>query len=177
MVPFSTKGDDGSTSLLSGERVRKSDDREEAIGSLDEANSAMGLAKSLSFHPLTRDTIEWLQGMMFVLGAEAASNPERAKELRERISASSVEEVSRKLQETESLVAMPRGFSVPGANTASAAVDVARAALRRAERRLVGLSDRGDMANPHILAFANRAADLLFVLARLEADRGQERSI
>ena len=177
MVPFSTKGDDGSTSLLSGERVRKSGDREEALGSLDEANSAMGLAKSLSFHRLTRDAIEWLQGKMFVLGAEVASRPERAKELKERICASSVEEVSGKLQETESLVAMPTEFSVPGANTPSAAVDMARAALRRAERRLVGLSDRGDIANPHILAFVNRAADLLFVLARLEEDREQERGV
>lgn len=170
MAPFSTKGDNGSTSLLSGERVRKSGARHEAIGSIDEANSVMGLAKTLCGHDLTRKTIEWLQEKLFVVGAEAAVRPERVADLGARISESDVEEVSSQLSQAESLVEIGDSFAVPGGNPGSAAIDVARTAMRRVERRLVGLHDRGELANKNILAFINRASDLLFVLARLEAE-------
>lgn len=149
--------------------MRKSGERHEAIGSVDEANSVMGLAKTLCRHELTRDTIEWLQGKILAVGAEAATRPERAGDLKGRICESDVEEISKRLSEAESAVSIGRGFAVPGANPGSAAVDVARAAVRRAERRLVALFDRKEISNGHILAFVNRAADLLFVLARLEA--------
>jgi cob(I)alamin adenosyltransferase len=170
MVPFSTRGDDGSTSLLSGERVRKSGARHDAIGSIDEANSALGFAKTLCRHALTVGTLEWLQHEMFAVGAEAAATPERASELKTRISSQDVAELSSRLSEAESLVEIGDAFVVPGANPGSAALDVARTAVRRAERRLVGLYDAGEMRNEQILAFVNRASDLMFVLARLEAE-------
>ncbi|MFH0810258.1 MAG: ATP:cob(I)alamin adenosyltransferase, partial [Pseudomonadota bacterium] len=78
------------------------------------------------------------------------------------------DDLEKEIVRLEGQIEMPKSFVIPGANPGSAALDMARAIVRRAERRLVTLQDKGDMNNEAILQYVNRLADLLFVLARYE---------
>jgi cob(I)alamin adenosyltransferase len=168
---YTGKGDDGSTSLWYGGRVPKADGRTEAYGSLDEANAALGVARSLcgAEHDELRRDILRLQDELFVAGAELATAPEAAGRLEDGVS-----RVTRRMaDELESLidgymarVDLPPKFVLPGGTTLSAHLDVARAAIRRAERRVVALDGAGELASPEILRFLNRASDLVFAMAR-----------
>ena len=168
---YTGKGDDGSTSLWYGGRVPKADGRTEAYGSLDEANAALGVARSLcgaDDDELRRDILR-LQDELFVAGAELATAPEAAERLEDGIS-----RVTRRMaDELEGLidgymarVDLPPKFVLPGGTTLSAHLDVARTAIRRAERRVVALDEAGELASPEILRFLNRASDLVFAMAR-----------
>jgi cob(I)alamin adenosyltransferase len=142
---YTRKGDDGTTSLWYGGRVAKTDARTEAYGSIDEANSALGVARSLCKAEGQADlhaTILSLQENLFVAGAELATAPEAADRLQ------------------------PPHFVIPGGTELSAALDVARSAIRRAERRTVELRDSEDLASDAVLRYLNRASDLAFALAR-----------
>jgi len=110
-----------------------------------------------------------LQRELFVAAAELATNPEawdRLEDGRTRVSAAMVEELERMLQEAERRITMPREFVVPGETPTSAALEVARTIVRRAERRAVGLQRDGLVPGPHAIPYLNRLADLLWVLAR-----------
>ena len=180
-VVATTKGDDGTTGLLfGGPRIAKDDPRTEAYGTIDEAVAALGLARAhlASSHDpgehapqLTAlgKLILRLQRELFVAGAELATNPEawaRLEDGRTRVSRAMVEEIERVLVETERSITMPTEFVVPGETLASAAVEVARATLRRAERRTVTLQREGLVPGEHLVPYLNRLADLLWVLAR-----------
>lgn len=169
---YTKKGDDGSTSLWYGGRVAKSDARTEAYGALDEAASVLGVARSLcqsgEQDQLAADILE-LQSNLFVAGAELATAPEAAERLEDGVSRISDEmadsldaEIDRYLEGVE----LPPQFTIPGGTQLSAQLDVARAVLRRAERRVVALSESGELASVTILRFLNRASDLVFAMAR-----------
>jgi cob(I)alamin adenosyltransferase len=166
------KGDDGSTGLLYGGRVGKDDPRTEAYGSVDEAVAALGLARvelvAAELSDLSSLVLR-LQRELFVVGAELATNPTATDRLQDgvtRVSAEMLEGVEAELARWESAIAMPREFIVPGETRASAALELARAVLRRAERRIVSLA-RAEAAGAWLLAYVNRLADLLWVLARV----------
>ena len=111
-------------------------------------------------------------------GAELATNPaawDRLEDGRTRVSAEMVDGVESILAELESAIEMPREFVVPGETRASAAVELARTTLRRAERRAVTLERQGLIPGPHLLPYLNRLADLLWVLARA-AEQAESRS-
>jgi cob(I)alamin adenosyltransferase len=169
---YTRKGDDGTTSLWYGGRVPKTDVRTEAYGSLDEANSALGVARSLckaEGQSDVHDTILSLQRNLFVAGAELATAPEAAERLEggvSQITDEMVESVEAGIDRYMSQVDLPPQFVIPGGTELSAALDVARSAIRRAERRVVELRDSDGLASDVVLRYINRASDLAFALAR-----------
>jgi cob(I)alamin adenosyltransferase len=175
------RGDDGSTGLLfGGERVGKDDLRVEAYGTIDEAVAALGLARAQldvkEQDGAVNAVLESLAGLilrfqreLFVAASELATNPDawdRLVDGQTRVSAEMVEGVEAVLRESETRMVMPREFVVPGETPTSAALEVARTVLRRAERRIVALERAGLVPGDHVLAYVNRLADLLWVLAR-----------
>jgi cob(I)alamin adenosyltransferase len=184
------KGDDGTTGLLyGGTRIAKDDLRTEAYGTIDEAVAALGLARaqlglkdrlgvlSAGFGELP-DIILRIQRELFVAAAELATNPgawDRLVDGRTRVSAEMVAGVESLLRELESHVTMPTEFVVPGETPTSAALELARTTLRRAERRAVTLGREGLVPGPHLVPYLNRLADLVWVLARA-AEQAEARS-
>jgi cob(I)alamin adenosyltransferase len=177
------KGDDGTTGLLfGGARVRKDDLRTEAYGTVDETVAALGLARaelhmkreygvlSPNFGGLGQ-TILRLQRELFVVGAELATTPDardRQQDGVSRVSRAMVDALGDTLVEAEAAIELPKEFVVPGETRVSAALELARTIARRAERRTVTLaSEDHGIAAGHILAYLNRLADLLWVLARV----------
>jgi len=165
------KGDDGTTGLLYGGRVSKADPRTEAYGAIDEAVAALGIARvELTEHGLSdlSALILRLQRELFVVGADLATDPVHADRLVDgttRVSGQMLESVEAELAKWEAAVQMPREFVIPGETRASAALELGRAVLRRAERRIVALAF-GEPLGEWLLAYVNRVADLLWVLAR-----------
>ena len=167
MLELAGSGDDGSTGLLGGGRARKDDPRIEAYGTIDEASSAVGLAKSLSPHPRVRAICEELQRGLYALGAELATNPDSSASFA-HTTAEQVDRLDALIAELEQAVTMPEGFILPGATPASGALDLARAVTRRAERRCVTLERSNGLKNDQVRRWLNRLSLLLFVLGRYE---------
>ncbi len=188
---YTKKGDDGTTSLWYGGRVPKDSPRTEAYGALDEAGSALGLARALCAdaipggqQELAADILR-LQDDLFVAGAELATAPEAAERLEDGISRVTVEMVElaeglidRYMDEVE----LPPKFVIPGGNQLSAQLDVARTVIRRAERRISTLVEADEIASETLVHFVNRASDLAYAMARWadvdepELFAGRERS-
>ena len=161
---FSKKGDEGKTSLLTGERVSKASLRPEAYGTLDEASSALGLVKALTRSPKIRAMVETVQKDMVILGAELAC--ETGKPAANLIGSEQTQRLEQWIGELQQEVSLPRKFIYPGANAVSAAADMARTIIRRAERRAVALKEARLIDREEIHCYLNRLADFLFVLAR-----------
>jgi cob(I)alamin adenosyltransferase len=171
MKTFNKRGDEGETSLFLGPRVPKSDAHCEAYGTIDEAVSALGLSRSLSAKPKVRSMLLAAQKDLFVLAAELATPPQSHDQLARKypvITNSDVQRLEGLIEEMEKTVRMPESFVVPGDSPASAAIHVARAMVRRAERRVVGLREAGQVPNPEVLKYLNRLADFLFTLSLYE---------
>ena len=168
---YTRKGDDGTTSLWYGGRVAKHDQRTEAYGALDEAVSALGVARSLcgpERGELGGDILA-LQNKMFIAGAELATAPEAANRLEDgvsRISDAMVAEVEAGIDRYMEQVELPPQFVIPGGTDLSAQLDLARTVIRRAERRLTILNDEGELPSGAVLRFVNRASDLAYAMAR-----------
>jgi cob(I)alamin adenosyltransferase len=166
---YTGKGDDGSTSLWYGGRVPKDDGRTDAYGSLDEANSVLGVARSLCDEAELAADILRVQDELFIAGAELATAPEAADRLEDgvsRVTAEMASELEPLIDKYMGRVDLPPKFVLPGGTTLSAQLDVARTVIRRAERRVVTLSEAGELASPDLLRFLNRASDLVFAMAR-----------
>jgi cob(I)alamin adenosyltransferase len=168
---YTKKGDDGTTSLWYGGRIAKSDPRAEAYGAIDEAVSALGVARSLCGQEDDElaDDILALQNELFVAGAELATAPEAAERLEDGVSRITEEMADSLDAEIDSYLEgleLPPQFTIPGGTQLSAQLDVARAAVRRAERRVVALKQSDGLASEAILRFLNRASDLVFAMAR-----------
>jgi cob(I)alamin adenosyltransferase len=171
MLELAGTGDDGSTGLLGGGRLPKDDPRIEAYGTVDEASSAIGLAKSLSPHQRVREICEELQRGMYSLGAELATNP-RSNTAYATTTAAAVERLEELISGLERSVTMPSGFILPGSTPASGAIDLARAITRRAERRIVALEHANALDNEQVRRWLNRLSLLLFVLGRYDEQLG-----
>jgi len=184
------RGDDGTTALLfGGDRIPKDDLRTEAYGTVDEAVAALGLARAeldlkgrLGVQPAALADIEVLvlriQRELFVVGAELAANPSAWDRLRDgetRVSAAMVAGIDGVLADYEARITFPAEFVVPGETRTSAALELARTILRRAERRAVTLERAGLVPGAQLLPYLNRLADLLWVLARA-AEQAESRT-
>jgi cob(I)alamin adenosyltransferase len=174
MSSFNKKGDGGTTSLLFGHRVPKHSPRPEAYGVLDEANSALGLARALVSDADLKNNISGIQEDIFLMGAELASLPDEISKLKSRISEEHTHRLEVLLEKYESSAEMPSAFISPGGTAGAAALDLARSIIRRAERRIAKLFDEGEVINPELLRYCNRLADLLFTLARYEESTESE---
>jgi cob(I)alamin adenosyltransferase len=169
MKIYTRKGDDGTTSLWYGGRVAKSDARTEAYGSLDEAASALGLARALATEDRLRGDILHLQDDLFVAGAELATAPEARGRLEagvSRLDDGMVTWLEQAIDGYMAEVDLPPKFVIPGGTQLSAQLDLARAILRRAERRAVALRDEQGLASEAVLRYLNRASDLVYAMAR-----------
>ena len=185
-----TRGDDGTTGLLyGGDRIPKDDARTEAYGTVDEAIAALGMARAWLGVKRNRGTLPAglgglaplilrFQRELFVVGAELATNPDawdRLEDDRTRVSAAMVRGVEEALLELEQNIEMPKEFVVPGETPTSAALELARTILRRAERRAVALRRDGLVPGDNLIPYLNRLADLVWVLARA-AERAESRA-
>jgi cob(I)alamin adenosyltransferase len=175
MHELAGRGDDGTTGLLGGGRAAKDDPRIEAYGTLDEASSALGLARALTTQARVREIVEDLQRGLYRVGAELATGPGQTGRF-VTTGADDVAHLDALLAELEAEVAMPQEFILPGATAGAGALDLARAVVRRAERRCVTLLAGGTVANPEVRRYLNRLSLVLFVLARFEEDRSGARA-
>jgi cob(I)alamin adenosyltransferase len=176
---YTKTGDDGTTGLLYGGRISKAHPAAEAYGCVDEAVAALGLARALLDDRHIRTLVLSLQRELFVVGADLATNPGERRKLQPGISLvtpAMTEGLERLIDRSVEEHPLPKEFVVPGANPGSAALDVARTLVRRAERRAVELGDGGATVNPHALRYLNRLSDLLFCLARQAAVGPEEPS-
>jgi cob(I)alamin adenosyltransferase len=176
---YTKTGDDGSTGLLYGGRISKDDLVTEAYGTTDEAVATIGVARALSADELVRSELFAVQRELFVVGADLAANPGERDKLTDGVSRVTAEMTDRAEATIDGLVAerpLPAYFIVPGANPASATIDVARSVVRRAERHVVALERAGRDVNPEVCRYLNRLSDLLFVLARREAGEDEPAS-
>ena len=171
MKIYTKSGDTGETGLFFGGRVPKNDPRCEAYGQTDHAVCAMGLARSLCSDQKVKDILLEIQNHMFTIGAELAVSEENYGNLKKSYNTVSMDMVSKLetfIDELSSEVNIPAKFIVPGATQGSAALDLARASIRTAERRIISLDESGILNNKTIISYINRLSDLLFMLARYE---------
>lgn len=160
---YTRRGDDGTTSVLGEGRVMKYDLRMEVLGSVDEATAALGMGRALAQTAEARSLLLQIQRDLYMLMAEAAATPENV----ERFHVVDAEKVTWLEEQTDALAAqvnLPKEFIVPGDTPAGAALDMARAMTRRAERRMAEWQARGGTQNPDLLRYLNRLSSLLFVL-------------
>ncbi len=167
---YTRKGDDGTTGLWYGGRVAKFQGRPEAYGSVDEAASALGLARAAADRgdELYEDILR-VQRELFVAGAELATAPEAAGRLEpgvSQVTRGMVDRLEADIDRYMDQVELPPKFTIPGGTELSARLDVARAAVRRAERRVSALKAEGDLADETVLKYLNRLSDALFAMAR-----------
>jgi len=168
MSPFYTaNGDDGFTGLLGEGRIAKNAPRIEAIGTLDEATAAIGLARSLSKSDPVRSLLIHLQRDLYHIMAEVAATPENASRFR-RIQEEQVEWLEQQTETISQSISIPKEFILPGDSPAGGALSLARAIVRRAERRVVALFHEGDIENLELVRYLNRLSSLLFLLELFE---------
>ena len=161
---YTRTGDDGSSGLVDGSRASKSGRRMTAIGEVDEANAAFGVAIAALVPGDLTEHLLGIQNDLFDLGADLATPGEVGL----RIVASQVERLEHAIDAMNAELEPLRSFILPGGSGAVAALHVARTVVRRAERAAVALHEREPL-NPQLLAYLNRLSDLLFVTARYVA--------
>ena len=176
MSPFYTRtGDEGTTGLLGEGRVPKFDDRIEALGAVDEATAAIGLARASALAPQTAPLLLEVQRDLYKLMAEVGATPENSAKFR-TIGDNQVKWLEEQTDALEQITEMPREFILPGDVPASAALALARTVVRRAERRVVALFHAGQLENPSLLAYLNRLSSLIFMLELVENNHAGKKS-
>jgi cob(I)alamin adenosyltransferase len=163
---YTKTGDDGTTGLLFGGRVRKDSGQIELNGAVDEAQAALGLARAAS--PAGSEVNERLTELardLYVLGAEVATSEENRRKLKagsSLVTRDMVDGLEREIDQLLERFDMPSDFTIPGANPVAAALDFARTVVRRAERLAVGAPVEGSL----VVQYLNRLSDLLWAMAR-----------
>lgn len=158
-------GDRGDTSLFGKDRVRKTDPRIEALGDLDEAQAALGLARA-TIRGKDRDAVLELQRGLYVAMSEVATPASDLARLAARIDAEAVATLDGHIEALRKRADVEGRFVVPGNDPASSALDLARTVVRRAERRVVALADAKAISSEHLGPWLNRLSDVIFLLAR-----------
>lgn len=171
MKIYTRTGDDGTTGLFGGGRVRKDDLRVAAYGAVDEANAAIGLARSFGLDTDLDKLLAQLQHALFDVGADLATPADAAARAHLRpVSAEDVADLEAAIDRLDAEVEPLRQFILPAGHATSAALHVARSVVRRAERDVVALAAVAPVAEA-TQRYLNRLSDLLFVLARVANSR------
>lgn len=165
MKIYTRTGDDGTTGLIGGSRVLKSDQRIEAYGTLDELNASIGCAAVIAKSPLL-EQLRRVQGELFVIGSQLATLPGSGRQPSlPSIKREMVQTLEEEMDQAETTLPPLRNFILPGGGEAAARLHVARTVCRRAERLIVGSSiEHPD--RPLMIEYLNRLSDWLFVQAR-----------
>jgi cob(I)alamin adenosyltransferase len=163
-------GDHGMTGLMYGRRVPKNHPRVEACGTLDELNSALGLARATAAEKFIGENLLWIQrslvDVMGEVGVLTEDLPRYAKDGYARVTPELTAKLETLVKEIEAQKISFTGWATPGATPHAAALDLARSICRRAERRAYDLQSAGELENTEILIFLNRLSDLLWLFAR-----------
>ncbi len=159
-------GDTGYTGLLGEQRVPKYDPRPDTFGTVDEATSALGLARAFSKDQRVKDIIYRIQHELYLLMGELATPPENYEKMGLRMTAEHVQRLEQIEEELKREVEIPNKFIIPGDSLDGAALDLARTIIRRAERMAVKLLHDGVIQNAEVIRYLNRLSDLIFILAR-----------
>src|SRR5262245_8567886 len=169
MKIYTKTGDDGTTGLVGGQRVSKSDARIECYGTVDELNAAVGLAAAAAIDEI-RERLLGVQHELFIIGALLATpegRPPKSVDLPE-LQQSAIDRLERQIDSAEAELPVLRNFILPGGCESSARLHLARTICRRGERLLVALTQSvGAGLDPILLKYLNRLSDWLFVQARL----------
>jgi cob(I)alamin adenosyltransferase len=174
---YTRTGDDGTTGLVDGSRVAKASSRIEAIGKVDEANSAIGLAAASLKSGAHADALFRIQNDMFDLGADLATPAPDAdfapSEMVLRVTQEQVDWIEQAIDGLNESLEPLSSFVLPGGSEAAARTHVARASVRAGERAVTALAAE-EPINPAAVAYINRLSDYLFVLARVLNDNGAD---
>ena len=164
MALFTGKGDTGTTTAFgcNQQRISKSSELPEALGSLDELNAFLGFVKMRSTDvPRIATTVREIQETLFIIQAQVAGADKKLQE-------GTVEAVGKTVNDIEKEIPPVKGFSIAGGTELSALLDVSRTLARRAERRVIAVKETGLRNLPlETIAYMNRLSSLLFALARL----------
>ena len=166
MTFYTRKGDDGTTGLLGKGRVPKFHLRIEALGTLDESNATLGLARASVHDPRSAPLMLNVQRDLYRLMAEVAAPPEHADQF--RFDEGRVQWIEEQTDLLSKTVEMPDEFIIPGDSIGGASLSLARAVVRRAERRVAELLDAKEITNSSLQQYLNRLSSLLFVLELIE---------
>jgi cob(I)alamin adenosyltransferase len=164
---YTTTGDDGLTGLLGEGRVAKYSPRLEAVGEIDEAAAALGLARSLCKSERSAALLLQVQRDLYGLMAEISATPENAEKFR-TIDAGRVAWLGEQADALSELVELPGEFIVAGDSPSGAAIDLARTIVRRAERRVALLLHEAEIENEELMRYLNRLSSLCFVIELFE---------
>jgi cob(I)alamin adenosyltransferase len=171
---YTKTGDDGSTGLVDGTRVRKHHARVEAYGTVDEANAIFGLLRLETLEAAVAEEVQRIQNDLFDLGSDLGApfgSPFEGK--LPRIVASQVARLETAIDAANARLEPLRSFVLPGGSRAAAWLHLARTVVRRAERCAWAAADAGEQLNPQALEYLNRLSDLCFVWSRLCNDDGR----
>jgi cob(I)alamin adenosyltransferase len=162
-------GDDGTTSLIGGQRISKADLRVDAYGTVDELIASIGLARGLCAHADVSDLAKSIQRELFAVAEALANAPKSSPALDPSLAERLTEHIHR-IERQDGILG---DWSIPGEHAGAAAFDVARTVCRRAERAAVRLNRTGGAVHPTVIVYLNRLADLLWLLGRVvERDAG-----
>jgi cob(I)alamin adenosyltransferase len=159
-------GDTGYTGLLGEQRVTKYDSRPDTFGTVDEATSALGLARAVTQDQKVKDIIFRIQQELYLLMGELATPAENYEKMGLRMTPEHVQRLEQVEEELKREVEIPNKFIIPGDTHDGAALDLARTIIRRAERLAVKLLHDGTIQNNEVIRYLNRLSDLIFILAR-----------
>jgi cob(I)alamin adenosyltransferase len=166
MKIYTKTGDDGSTSLNSGNRVPKSNIRVHVYGTIDELNSIIGIISTLKLNEKLKDDLLKLSNLLFVLGTDFATPPEtKSGRVVQRITSDDVFWLESRIDEYTEVMPRLRNFILPGGTIEAAYLHNARTVCRRAEREAVELFQNENI-NEYSIIFLNRLSDYLFTAAR-----------
>ena len=166
---YTRAGDDGTTALGGGQRVKKDSLRIEAYGTVDELNSTIGVAVAAGLHESMQATFFIIQQVLFNLGSDLCITEEDKKRFAvPGIEAHHVTDLETWMDGWNEHLEPLKSFILPGGDMAAAQLHVARTVCRRAERSTIALS-REEPVGPNVIAYLNRLSDLLFVASRYQA--------
>lgn len=170
-IIYTGTGDDGTTSLVGGQRVSKAHERIESYGTIDELNSFIGLLITELGDEADKRFLLFVQHKLFTIGSYLATD-QTTTDLRieSQVMPESIERIEREIDRLDAALPKMRAFVLPGGCRSAALAHVCRTVCRRAERRIYRLAEQSEVEAP-VLKFINRLSDYLFVLARTECVR------
>ncbi|KRL56127.1 cob(I)yrinic acid a,c-diamide adenosyltransferase [Furfurilactobacillus rossiae] len=177
MAIYTKTGDKGTTSLFTGERVKKYNTRVETYGTFDECNAQISVAEKYCLREENRELLRWVQNRMFILDGEiASSDPDKFYGKSDRIEEPDVKKMEDVIDKYIAKLPELHEFILPGSSLAGAHLHLARTVCRRAERLLTKISE--DITfRPQVLQYANRLSDFLYILARDEDEADRQKKI
>lgn len=163
---YTKTGDKGTTSLIGGTRVKKSDIRIESYGTVDELNSFIGLLATYVDEKKTADLLAEIQNVLFNVGCNLAMGESFKKEIKESVVADAlIEHVENAIDRMQAAIPELKSFVIPGGSRSASTAHVCRTVCRRAERLIIAL-DEGSEVDRNLMAYVNRLSDYFFVLSR-----------